>query len=150
MGERRSAIIISATIVVIAGLALVFGLGYLGRDEAASEPLTEVTNAAAIQNQLQLSHLGIATSENYAGQKIRVISGYLKNTSEKAIRTIDVKLVFTDYDGKPIHEYSERVLRQNQRPLAPGEEFRFEIRQENLPRTWNYRVPITEVTKIGL
>ena len=150
MGERRSAIIISATIVVIAGLALIFGIGYLGRDEAASEPLTEVTDAADIQNRVQLSHLGIATSENYAGQRIRVISAYLKNTSDKPIRTIDVKLVFTDFDGKPIHDYSERVLRQTQRVLAPGEEFRFEVRQENLPRNWNYRVPITEVTKIGL
>ena len=149
MGERRSAIIISATIAVIVGLALIFGAGYLGRDEAASEPLTEVTDAATIQNRVQLSHLSIATSENYAGQRIRVISADLKNTSENPIRTVDVKMVFTDYDGKPVHDYSERVLRQNQRPLAPGEEFRFEIRQENLPRTWNYRVPITEVTKIG-
>jgi hypothetical protein len=149
VGERRSAIIIAATIVVIVGLALIFGIGYLEQDEAASEPVTEVTDAATIQNQIQLSHLGIATSENYAGQRIRVISGYLKNTSDKPIRTVDVKMVFTDYDGKPVHEYSERVLRQNQRPLAPGEEFLFEMRQENLPRNWNYRLPITEVTKIG-
>jgi hypothetical protein len=28
-------------------------------------------------------------------------------------------------------------------------EFRFEARQENLPHGWNYRVPITEVSKIG-
>jgi hypothetical protein len=149
VGERRSAIIITVTIVVIVGLAVIFGIGYLGRDEAASEPLSEITDAATIQNQVQLSHLSIATSENYAGQRIRVISGYLKNTSDKPIRTVDVKMVFTDYDGKPVHEYSERVLRQTQRPLSPGEEFRFEMRQENLPRTWNYRLPITEVTKIG-
>ena len=148
MGERRSAIIITATVVVV-GVALVFGLGYLARDEAASEPLTEVTDTATIQSHLQLSHLGIATSENFVGQRIRVIGAYLKNTSDKPIRTIDVKMVFTDYDGKPVHEYSERVLSLNQRPLAPGEEFRFEMRQENLPRTWNYRVPITEVTKIA-
>ena len=149
MGERRSAIIISATIVVIVGLALILAFGYLNKDEAASSRLTEITDNATIQNHVQLSHLGIATSENYVGQRIRVISGTLKNTSDKPLRAIDVKMVFTDFDGKPIHEYSERVLQQNQRPLNPGEEFRFEIRQENLPRTWNYRVPITEVTKIA-
>jgi hypothetical protein len=149
LGERRSAIIISATVIVIVGAALIFGVGYLGKEEAASEPLTEVSDPATIQDHLQLSRLGIATSENYVGQRIRVIGANLKNTSDRAIRTIDVKMVFTDYDGKPVHEYSERVLRQTQRPLAPGEEFRFEIRQENLPRTWNYRVPITEVTSIG-
>jgi hypothetical protein len=149
LGERRSAIIISATIVMVVGVALIFGFGYLSQDEAASEPLTEVTDAAAIQNHVQLSRLGIATSENYVGQRIRVIGANLKNSSDKPIRTIDVKMVFTDFDGNSIREYSERVLKQNQRPLAPGEEFRFEIRQENLPRTWNYRVPVTEVTKIS-
>ena len=149
MGEARSAIIISASVVVILGLASIAALTYLGQDEADSAPLTEVTDNAAIQNQVLVSHLGIATSENYVGQKIRVISGMLKNTSDRSLRMIQVKMVFTDFDGKPIHEYSERVLQQNQRSLAPGEEFRFEVRQENLPRTWNYRIPITEVIKIG-
>lgn len=149
MGERRSAIIISATVIVVVGLVLILAFGYLSEDQAASAPLTEITDNATIQNHVQVSRLGIATSENYVGQRIRVIGANLKNTSDKPLRIIDVKMVFTDYDGKPVHEYSERVLRQNQKPLAPGEEFRFEIRQENLPRTWNYRVPITEVTKIG-
>ena len=49
MGERRSAIIISATVVVLIGLAFIFGLGYLSQDEAASEPLTEVTDVSTIQ-----------------------------------------------------------------------------------------------------
>jgi hypothetical protein len=149
MGVDRSAIIISASVVVILGLVSIAGFTYLGRDETGSAPLIEVTDNSAIQNQVQVSHLGIATSENYVGQKIRVISGMLKNTSDKSLRMIQVKMVFTDFDGKPIHEYSESVLQQSQRPLAPGEEFRFEIRQENLPRTWNYRIPIAEVTKIG-
>jgi hypothetical protein len=149
VGERRSAIIISATVIVVVGLVLILAFGYLSEDQAASAPLTEITDNATIQNHVQFSRLGIATSENYVGQRIRVIGANLKNTSDKPLRIIDVKIVFTDYDGKPVHEYSERVLRQNQKPLAPGEEFRFEIRQENLPRTWNYRVPITEVTKIG-
>lgn len=149
MGEQRSTIIISATVVVVVGLAVIVGFTYLGQDEAASAPLTEVTDNAEIQNHVQISRLGIATSENYVGQKIRVIGGRLKNTSEKSLRMIEVKMVFTDFDGKPIHEYSEKVLHENERPLAPGAEFRFEVRQENLPRTWNYRVPITEVTKIA-
>ena len=45
--------------------------------------------------------------------------------------------------------YSQKVLDRNQKPLAQGTEFRFEVRQENLPRGWNYRVPVTEVSKIG-
>ncbi len=149
MGEHRSTVIISASVAVVVIVASVLVFGYLSDGQEASAPLTEVTDTAAIQGHAQLSRLGIATSENYFGQRIRVIGANLKNTSDKTLRAIEVKMVFTDYEGKSVHEYSQWVLRTNQKPLAPGEEFRFEVRQENLPRTWNYRVPITEVTKIG-
>ena len=74
----------------------------------------------------------------------------MKNISYKPIRMVEVKMVFTDFDGKPVEEYSQKVLETHQKPLAPGQEFRFEVRLENLPRTWNYRIPVTEVTKVGL
>lgn len=149
MGDRRPAIIIAASIAVVLALVLAWMLAPSAEDEAAAAPITEVVDTATIQDHLQLSHLSIATSENFARQKIRVISAMLKNLSDKPIRTIEVKMVFTDYDGKPVFEYTDRVLERTQKPLAQGREFRFEVRLENLPRTWNYRVPITEVSKIG-
>lgn len=149
MGEHRSIIIIVGTIAVVLGLVLAWVLAPSAEDELAASPLTEVTDTAAIQNNSQLSHLSIATSENFAQQKIRIISAHMKNLSDKPIRMAEVKMVFTDFDGKPVYEYTDTVLNRRQRPLAPGEEFRFEVRVENLPRTWNYRVPITEVVKIA-
>jgi hypothetical protein len=149
MGERRSVIIIATTVVLIVGLVLVWAFVPSAQDQASTSPLTEVADKAVIQEQIPLTHLSIATSENFAAQKIRVIGGTLTNRANMPIRMIEVKLTFTDYDGKSVQEYSERVLEQNQKPLAPGSEYRFEVRLENLPRTWNYRVPITEVTKIG-
>ncbi len=149
MGDRRPAIIIAASIAVVLALLLAWMLAPSAEDEAAAAPITEVVDTATIQDHLQLSHLSIATSENFARQKIRVISAVLKNLSDKPIRTIEVKMVFTDYDGMPVFEYTDRVLGRTQKPLVQGQEFRFEVRLENLPRTWNYRVPITEVSKIG-
>jgi len=147
MGPSRAAVIVA----VLAIVALIAGWAFIssGQQEAPSGPLTEVADTSAIQNTIQLSHLSIATSENFARQKIYVISGYIKNLSEKPLRMAEVKMVFTDFDGKPIHEYSEKILDQKQKSLPPGSEMRFEIRQENLPRGWNYRLPVTEVTKLG-
>jgi hypothetical protein len=149
MAERRPVIIIAASIAVV--LALLLGWAFLqsAEDEAAAAPVTELTDPAAIQNQVQLSHISIATSENFARQKIRVISAVMKNVADKPLRTAEVKMVFTDYDGKPVYEYTDRVLETRQKPLSPGTEYRFEVRLEDLPRTWNFRIPITEVTKIG-
>ena len=149
MGDRRATIIIVASLVLLIGLALAWVFVVPAHDQAAAAPLTETSDPATIQSSTQLTHLSIATSENFARQKIYVISAYLKNLSNKPLRQAEVKMVFTDYDNKPIHEYSQKVLDRNQKPLEPGSEFRFEVRQENLPRGWNYRVPLTEVTKLG-
>ena len=149
MGERRTVIIVVVSIIVVVGLLLLWAFSPSAEDKVAAAPLTEISDTAAVQNYLQLSHLSIATSENFARQKIYVISGNLKNVSDKPVRMVEVKMAFTDFDGKPILDYSQKVLDRNQKPLAPGTQFRFEARQENLPRGWNYRVPITEVSKIG-
>ena len=148
MGEHRAMILIGASIVLIVGLIVGWTFISSGQQEIAPS-ISEVTEPTAIQRSIELSHLSIATSENFARQKIYVISAYLKNLSQKPLRTAEVKMTFTDFDGKPIHAYSQKILYQNQKPVPPGEEFRFEVRQENLPRGWNYRVPLTEVTKLG-
>jgi hypothetical protein len=149
MGENRATIIIVASIILIGGLLAGWAFISSGQQEVSTAPLSEVTDSATIQNSTQLSHLSIATSENFARQRIYVISAYLKNLSDKPLRMAEVKMIFTDFDGKAIREYFEKVLDKNQKPLPPGVEFRFEARQENLPRGWNYRVPNIEVTKLG-
>jgi len=149
MGERRSILIIGASIAVVIGMFLSWALAPSARNNASSIPLTEISDTATIQNYLQLSHLSIATSENFARQRIYVISGSLKNVSDKPVRMAELKMAFTDFDGKSIFDYTQKVLDRHQKPLLPGAEFRFEIRQENLPRGWNYRVPITEISKVG-
>jgi hypothetical protein len=149
MDEHRSTIIIIAVVVLIVGLFAGWALLSSGQGESAV-PLTELTDASTIQKNTELSHLSIATSENFARQRIYVISAYLKNLGDKPLRMAQIKMTFTDFDGKPIHEYSQKILDEKQKPVPPGLQFRFEVRQENLPRGWNYRVPITEITKIGI
>jgi hypothetical protein len=149
MGENRATGIIVASILLLVGLIAGWAFISSGQQEVASTPVTEISDTASIQSSVQLSHLSIATSENFARQRIYVISAYLKNVSDKPLRFAEVKMIFTDFGGKPIHEYTDKILDKNQKPVPPGVEFRFEVRQENLPRGWNYRVPITEVTKVG-
>src|SRR5262245_63141394 len=133
MGEHRSAIIIGISILLIVGLIIGWAVVSSGQQERPG-PLTEITDQAAIANSAQLSHLSIATSENFARQKIYVISAQLKNLSNKPLRTAEVKMTFTDFDGKPIHEYTQKILNLTQKAIFPGAALTFEVRQENLPR----------------
>jgi hypothetical protein len=149
MGENRAIGIIVALVLLIVSLGVGWTFLSSGQEELAKAAITEVSDTAAVQSSVQLSRLSIATSENFARQKIYVISANLKNLSTTPLRMAEVKMVFTDFDGKPIHEYTQKILDKDEKPVPPGAEFRFEVRQENLPRSWNYRVPITEVTKVG-
>src|SRR5712692_6242189 len=112
MGENRRAILIGGAIVVVVAIFLLWAIVPSAQDT----PLTEVSDPSTVQNSLQLSHLSIATSENFAGQKIYVISGYLKNVSDKPLRMAEIKMAFTDFDGKTILNYSQKVLDRNQKP----------------------------------
>jgi hypothetical protein len=151
LGEHRPALIIASCVAVVSGLVLVWIFGLEGRDEMAS-PLTnlsEITDSAAIQNHVVLSRISIATGENYFGHKVRFIYGLLKNVSDKPLRVVDVRMVFTDYDGNPIQESIQKAFENHSKPLTPGNEYRFEVGFENLPPTWNYRIPVTTVVKIA-
>ena len=138
-----------SAVVLLVGLVLAWVFVGPKQNQVAAAALIEVSDPAVILASVQLTHLSIATSENFARQRIYVISAYLKNASDKPLRMAEVRMTFTDYDGKPVHEYTQKVLDRNQKPIVPGLEFRFEVREENLSRGWNYRVPETQITKIG-
>jgi hypothetical protein len=143
----RSAFIIGITTVVFVGLILAWAFAPSDRTLTASA--TEITDKPTIEKHVELSHIGIETSENYVGHHIRIIHGTIKNISDKPLRMVEVKMVFKDYDGKSIQENVEKAHELTQKPLAPGMQRRFEVNFENLPKTWDYHVPTIEITKIA-
>src|SRR5437868_1769414 len=110
MSEHRATIVIVAALVLVLGLVLGWVFVAPAHNEVAASPIVEISDAATVTSSTELSHLSIATSENFARQKIYVISAYLKNASSKPLRMAEVKMVFTDYDGKPIREYVQKIL----------------------------------------
>ena len=147
MEERRTAVIIGTTVVAFVGLLLAWV--FSSNDHPIPRSLAEVTDPVAINDQVILSHIGIASGSNFAGQKIRVINGTLKNISDKPLRRVELKMTFVDNDGKSIQETIQRGFDVKQRPLDPGGQFRFETNFENLPPTWNHRIPNIEIVKIA-
>src|SRR4051812_25441496 len=115
MAVRRSAVIIAITTIVFVGVILLWA--FAPGDRTVSANLSETTDKAAIEKQVELSRVGIETSENYVGHHIRIIHGTLKNVSAKPLRLVEVKMIFQDYDGKPIQETVEKAHEVTQKPL---------------------------------
>ena len=133
-------------VVFIAGIIGVLWLSS-GGTPVAPPGITEIEQPADIEAAVKLDQVGILTSTNFLGHKIYVVRGTLKNISAMALRSIDVKMSFVDHSGKPIHEEVHTAFDLKQRPLEPGTDYQFEINFENLPKTWNYRVPKVTVVK---
>jgi hypothetical protein len=147
--ERRSILIIGGTVLVGLAVFAVWALGP-GRSRYESPKLTEITDPATIRSTVELTHLSILTSDTFAGNiRIRNITGILKNVSNTPIRKIDLKMTFTDYDGKTIQESTHTAFSPRKQPLDPGTQFRFEVNFENLPKTWNYHVPNTQIVSVA-
>src|SRR5262245_11331977 len=121
MGERRTAVIIGLTVIVFVGIVLIWAFS---GSRSVSADLTEITDPTLIQNHLEVSRLGIATGENFFGHKIRVISGTLTNNSDKPVWLVESKVVFMDYNGKPIQESVEKIYGVSQKPLGSGTSYR--------------------------
>lgn len=146
MGERRTVVIIGVTVVIV--LALILMWAFSGA-RTVSADLTEITDPTVIKSHLEISRVGIATGENFFGHKIRAISGTLTNNSDKSVRLVEGKVTFFDYNGKSIQESIEKIYGIAQKPLMAGTDYRFEINFENLPNTWNHRIPTFEIVKIA-
>jgi hypothetical protein len=147
--ERRSILIIGGAVFIAVAVFVGWSLGP-GRNPKESSRLIEITDPAAIRNTVELTHVSIMTSDTFAGNiRIRNIIGRLKNISTMPIRKIDLKMTFTDYDGKTIQESTHTAFSPRKQPLDPGTQFQFEINFENLPKSWNYHVPITEVVSVA-
>jgi hypothetical protein len=145
---RHSSVIIAIPICLVLALFIAWNLGP-GRGSSAAN-LTEISDPAAIDSTIQLTHLSIATSDTYAGTiRIRNITGVLTNISKLPVRKIDLTMTFSDTDGKTIQESTHTAFDIRKRPLDPGSQYRFEVNFENLPRTWNYHVPRTRIVKVA-
>ena len=132
--------------VLVVGVLAVWGLTSVSPPDKPAG-LTEIVEASELGSAVNLDRVGILTSTNFLGHRIYVVRGTLKNVSAMSLRSIDVKMNFVDYDGKTIHEEVHTAFDLKQRPLEPGTDYQFELNFENLPKTWNYRVPKVSVVK---
>jgi hypothetical protein len=121
--ERRSILIVGGAVLVGLAVFVAWSLGP-GRNRNESSRLTEITDPETIRKSVELTHLSIMTSDTFAGNiRIRNITGRLKNISPTPIRKIDLKMTFTDYDGKTIQESTHTAFSPRKQPLDPGTQF---------------------------
>ena len=129
------------------GLGLVAAWAWVSQPEEPLRPERYVEAGDDLSRWVELGGVGILTSENFVGHRIRVIEGSLTNVSDQPLVSVELLLTFRSVEGDPILESSEEAL---ERPLDPGGGRRYVFRFENLPPDWDYRVPVVTLVRVGL
>jgi hypothetical protein len=145
MSMMRSVLIIGGTITV--GLGVIVMWAMASRPPASERtPITYIGTAAEAAPYIELEVLGVATAENFLGDRIRVISGRIHNRSEQTLRSIELRLAFHDYEGMTVREFEGEALGA---ALPAGESRSYEFRFDDLPREWNTDVPAVNIKRVG-
>jgi len=144
MPASRQFLVISALLWSWAAV----GCGDSGRPAADPE---RAAREEAYKDQVTLSRLGLAKGENFLGDEIFYVEGSLTNDGEGTIRKVELTFLFTDsLDHVVLREARTALEYRGKRGIAPQEVAEFQVAFENLPRDWNYVVPVVQVSGIGL
>jgi hypothetical protein len=145
MSMMRSVLIVGGTVAF--GVSLIVVWAAMSRPAASERaPITYVELPSEIVDLVALDGPNIATAENFVGNRIRVIGGRVQNTGDRPVRSIQLRLVFEDYDGATVLRFEGEALRST---LPPGDNRDYEFRFENLPDEWNFRIPVVEILRLG-
>ena len=135
---------------------LVFGGFYFAmRFSSQSKPAAEkplafgATEQAYVAN-LDFENLEMSAFENMLHQKVTYLNGDVSNKGTRAVRAVDVTVVFYDPTRKVLLRETRRIVGNGTRPLETGETRDFQIGFETLPAGWNHQFPAIHVTGLDL
>lgn len=137
---------------LIIGLTVAVALGLIGTWAGLSGPTGRRTPQEFIDTDdellrwVELERVGILTSENFVGHRIRVVEGVLTNLGDRTLLSVELSVTFRSVEGEAVLESIEEALRT---PLGPGARRLYEFRFENLSPQWNFRVPDIAVERVG-
>lgn len=125
--------------LVLAGGGVVAYLEYAPRTPAADAPLTP--EARAYVGHLQLADVSMKAAKNYFDQVVVEIAGNIRNAGDRNLDTVEIYCVFYDYNGQPASRQRVPIVNAKMGGLKPGETKSFRLPFDNLPESWNQKMP---------
>src|SRR5262245_59838283 len=103
----------------------------------------------AYQDQLELSHIGLAKGENYLGHQVFYVEGAVRNGGTRVIQRVELLFLFKDSLNQVVlREARKAVEYRGSKGLEPQKSTNFQVAFERLPRDWNYVVPDVQISRI--
>lgn len=136
MGNR------AAIAIVMLALAAAVSCSRPAPKEASLTP-----EGKAYVNYLQLSDVTMHATESYSKQVVTEIEGKVTNTGNRTVDFANVACVFYDSIGQMVLREEVTIVK---RELRPGETRSFRLPFDDIPESWNNRMPTMVIARIRL
>jgi len=107
------------------------------------QPLT--AEAKAYVRNLALSGVEMKATESYAKQVLTEIEGNITNNGNRTVARVEVNCIFYDAYGQMVRREREAIVRTS---LAPGQTHRFRLAFDDIPESWNNRMPQLVIAQV--
>ena len=130
----------------LAGAGVVAYLEHAPRKPAADAPLTP--EARAYVGNLKLAGVSMKGAKNYFSQMVVEIAGNITNAGDRSLDTVEINCVFYDYYGQVTLRQRVPIVSPKMGDLKPGETKSFRLPFDNLPESWNQKMPQLVIASI--
>lgn len=140
---RISAPMLIVLMMAVAALGIWWYLASQPKQVAAPPPIT--AEAKSYVRNLKLSDVDMKATENFAGAAVVEIIGNITNGGDRALDRVELTCVFYDPYGKELKRERVPIVRAT---IKPGETRNFRLPFEDIPQTWNQRLPSLVIASI--
>ena len=127
---------------------LAMGLLWGCQKESASEPTPTFVDEA-YKAQIELTSLGLASGENFLGEKVYYVEGTLANKGEKLVQQVELSFEFRDSLNQVVLQDTRKAIDyKGERGIAAQTSTEFQVAFDSIPKDWNRRVPDVQVTSV--
>ena len=149
--KSKESTLFSLRVVLFLALAIALGGGFWYLEKAGPpQPKGPVLTpeAKAYTRRLTLNEVSMKATENAIHQAVVEVEGKITNTGDRHLRSVLLSCIFYDANGQIILKERVEIVRAKFGGIKPGETKTFRLPFDNLPASWNQRMPQLVIAEI--
>lgn len=146
--QSSKTMFMAIAVVVILGAAGFFWLDYSSRHVEVKEPVL-TPEAKAYTRNLGLSEVAMKAHESYLKQGVVEITGKITNKGDRLLKYVEINCVFYDPYNQVVLRERVPIIGRRGITLPSSETRDFRLAFDNIPESWNQRMPQLVIAQIN-
>ena len=117
-------------------------------DRAESNRPVLTAEARGYLKNLALSEVQMQANESYLKQAVVEIDGKIGNNGDRVVKLVEINCVFQDAYGQMALRQRVPIVDTKMGGLKPGETKSFRLPFDQLPETWNQKMPLLVIASV--